>query len=62
MRHTVYRDVAGYPTVGVGHLVQPRDGLAVGDRISETQARAFLDADLRGAEAAARADVQGGVL
>lgn len=55
VRHTVYRDVAGYPTVGVGHLVQPRDGLAVGDRISETQARAFLDADLRGAEAAARA-------
>lgn len=42
VRQTVYRDVAGYPTVGVGHLVQPRDGLTVGDRISETQARAFL--------------------
>ena len=54
VRHTVYRDVAGYPTVGVGHLVRPGDGLAVGDRISEAQARAFLDADIRSAEAAAR--------
>lgn len=54
VRNTVYRDVAGYPTVGVGHLVRPGDGLGVGDRISDTQARAFLDADLRGAEAAAR--------
>lgn len=54
VRHTVYRDVAGYPTVGVGHLVRPGDGLALGDRISETQARAFLDADLKSAEEAAR--------
>lgn len=54
VRHTVYRDVAGYPTVGVGHLVRSGDGLRVGDRISDRQARAFLDADLRGAEAAAR--------
>lgn len=54
VRHTVYRDVAGYLTVGAGHLVQPRDGLTVGDRISETQARAFLDADLKSAETAAR--------
>lgn len=54
VRHTVYRDVAGYPTVGVGHLVRPGDGLGVGDRISDAQARAFLDADLRGAEDAAR--------
>lgn len=54
VRHTVYRDVAGYPTVGVGHLVRPGDGLRVGDRISDGQARAFLDADLKSAEAAAR--------
>ena len=54
VRHTVYRDVAGYPTVGVGHLVRPGDGLRPGDRISDAQARAFLDADLRGAQAAAR--------
>ena len=54
VRHTVYRDVAGYPTVGVGHLVRPGDGLRVGDRISDAQARAFLDADLSSAEAAAR--------
>ncbi len=54
VRHIVYRDVAGYPTVGVGHLLRPGDGLQVGDRISDAQARAFLDADLRIAEDAAR--------
>lgn len=55
VRHTVYRDAAGYPTVGIGHLVQPKDGLQVGDRISNAQALAFLAADLRAAEEEARA-------
>ncbi len=50
MRRTVYRDIAGNPTVGVGHLVRPGDGLGVGDRITQAQTRAFLDADLRAAE------------
>ena len=50
MRLTVYRDVAGYPTVGIGHLVRPEDGLRVGDRITRTQAMAFLKADLETAE------------
>ena len=54
VRYTVYRDVAGYPTVGVGHLVEPGDGLRVGDRISEEQALEFLEGDLAEAEAGVR--------
>ena len=54
VRYTVYRDVAGYPTVGVGHLVRAEDGLRVGDTISRAQALAFLDADIAHAEEAAR--------
>jgi GH24 family phage-related lysozyme (muramidase) len=52
VRLTVYRDVAGYPTVGVGHLVRPGDGLSVGDRISHDMALDFLEADLVHAEQA----------
>ena len=51
-RNVVYRDVAGYPTVGVGHLVRPADGLRVGDRVSQERILDFLDQDLREAEAA----------
>lgn len=54
VRYTVYRDVAGYPTVGVGHLVEPEDRLRVGDRVSEERVLAFLDADLAEAEAGVR--------
>ena len=54
VRYTVYRDVAGYPTVGVGHLVRPADNLRVGDRISDQQVLDFLDDDLRTAEAGVR--------
>ena len=50
VRLVVYRDVAGYPTVGVGHLVLPEDGLRVGDRITYDQAIDFLEHDLRKAE------------
>lgn len=50
VRLTVYRDVAGYPTVGVGHLVRPADGLKVGDRISYDEALDFLEKDLQRAE------------
>ena len=50
VRYTVYRDVAGYPTVGVGHLVLPQDNLRVGDRISDEQVLKFLDQDLKKAE------------
>ncbi|MGB3797358.1 MAG: lysozyme [Alteraurantiacibacter sp.] len=51
VRLVVYRDVAGYPTVGVGHLILPQDGLSVGDRITYEQAIAFLEEDLKTAEA-----------
>lgn len=58
VRYVVYRDVAGYPTVGIGHLVTPQDGLRVGDRISEDQALDFLEQDLKIAEAAVARLVQ----
>ncbi|WP_237164780.1 lysozyme [Paraurantiacibacter namhicola] len=51
VRYTVYRDVAGYPTVGVGHLIKPGDGLSVGDRVTEEQVLEFLEQDLAIAEA-----------
>ncbi|MBX7457181.1 lysozyme [Qipengyuania sp. 1NDH17] len=50
VRYTVYRDVAGYPTVGVGHLIRPADNLRVGDRISDEQVLDFLEQDLKTAE------------
>ncbi len=54
VRYVVYRDVAGYPTVGVGHLIDPGDNLRVGDRVSEEQVMAFLEADLIEAEEGVR--------
>lgn len=54
VRNVVYRDVAGYPTVGVGHLVLPEDGLRVGDRVSDDQILAFLESDLAKAESGVR--------
>ena len=54
VRYTVYRDVAGYPTVGVGHLIRPADNLRVGDRISDEQVLDFLDQDLAIAERGVR--------
>lgn len=50
VRYRVYRDVAGYPTVGVGHLVEPEDNLRLGDRISHERAMTLLEADLAEAE------------
>ncbi|QFT78229.1 Lysozyme RrrD [Erythrobacter sp. THAF29] len=54
VRYEVYRDVAGYPTVGVGHLVLPQDNLRVGDRISHQRAVSLLERDLAKAEKIAR--------
>jgi len=48
-RTVVYRDSLGKPTVGVGHLVKPEDGLKVGDTITEAQVQAFLDKDAKAA-------------
>ena len=50
VRLTVYRDVAGYPTVGVGHLVTAEDGLKVGDTITYERALELLEKDLVTAE------------
>ncbi|MCA0902418.1 lysozyme [Qipengyuania aquimaris] len=54
VRYTVYRDVAGYPTVGVGHLITPEDNLRVGDRISEERVLSLLERDLQTAERGVR--------
>ncbi|WP_233998046.1 lysozyme [Erythrobacter sp. QSSC1-22B] len=50
VRQVVYRDVAGYPTVGVGHLIEPQDNLRVGDRVTKAQVLRFLDGDIAEAE------------
>ena len=52
VRDVVYRDVAGFPTVGCGHLVTPADGLRVGDRVGYDRIIDFLEDDLREAERA----------
>ena len=52
VRLTVYRDVAGYPTVGVGHLIKAGDGLRVGETVSYDDVLDFLEADLAVAEEA----------
>jgi GH24 family phage-related lysozyme (muramidase) len=52
VRDVVYRDVAGFPTVGVGHLVTPADGLRLGERVSYDTILDFLEQDLAEAEAA----------
>ncbi len=54
VRNKVYLDSLGKPTVGIGHLVVPGDGLAVGDTISDAQVSAFFARDGAGALAAAR--------
>lgn len=50
IRLKVYRDSKGLPTVGVGHLVVPADGLKVGDKITQDQCDTFLANDLKTAE------------
>lgn len=49
-RLKVYLDPIGKPTVGVGHLVRPKDKLKVGQRITKAQSEAFLIEDLKVAE------------
>jgi lysozyme len=53
-RRTVYRDCAGYPTVGVGHLVSRADRLQIGDRVSRDQVLDFLDRDVAEAQQSVR--------
>jgi len=54
VRYDVYRDVAGYPTVGVGHLVLPEDNLRLGNTISHERAMQLLEQDLKKAEKGVR--------
>lgn len=55
VRRKVYLDSVRKPTVGVGHLILPQDGLKVGDVISDAQVDAFLRQDVRIAEKAVNA-------
>ncbi|AKH41187.1 hypothetical protein WYH_00121 [Croceibacterium atlanticum] len=52
VRHTVYRDAAGNPTVGVGHLVAASDGLRIGQRVGQDRILDFLEEDLKEAKRA----------
>ncbi|WP_305095667.1 lysozyme [Croceibacterium aestuarii] len=52
VRYHVYRDVAGNPTVGVGHLVTAEDGLSVGQRVGQDRILDFFEEDLKQAESA----------
>lgn len=45
VRYVVYADSLGKPTVGIGHLVLPRDNLKVGDTVSRDQVAAFFALD-----------------
>jgi lysozyme len=49
-RDHVYRDVAGFPTIGYGHLIKPTESFPEG--IAEPQAAAILAADVQAAEQA----------
>lgn len=49
-RDRVYRDGAGFPTIGYGHLVKPSESFPNG--IDETKAAAILADDIQAAEQA----------
>jgi len=49
-RDHVYLDVAGFPTIGYGHLVKPTESFPAG--VTESQAAAILASDLQEAEQA----------
>ena len=49
-RDRVYRDVAGLPTIGYGHLIKPTESFP--DGIAEPQAAAILASDVQEAEQA----------
>lgn len=49
-RGQVYRDVAGFPTIGYGHLIKPGETFPNG--ITEPQAAAILSSDVQEAEQA----------
>lgn len=52
--YKVYPDSLGKPTVGIGHLVIPKDKLKIGDVIDKARVSAFFKADSAAAMAAAK--------
>jgi lysozyme len=52
--HEVYVDSRGFNTVGYGHKVLEEDGLALGDTITEEEAKALFEKDMAWAEPAAK--------
>jgi lysozyme len=46
VRNDVYRDSAGYLTVGVGHLVKPGESYKLGQRISDEEVDRLLREDV----------------
>ncbi|HBY60155.1 MAG TPA: hypothetical protein DEH78_10055 [Solibacterales bacterium] len=56
-RKEVYKDSAGNPTVGHGHLVTSGDRLKIRDEITTIQADALFDADVPKSEEGVRAGV-----
>lgn len=53
-RLDVYKDAAGLPTVGVGHLVKPGESYVLGQRISRQESERLLRDDLKMTEDAVR--------
>ena len=49
-RDRIYRDAAGFPTIGYGHLVRPDESFPIG--VTESQAAAILATDVQQAEQA----------
>ncbi len=49
-RDHVYLDVAGFPTIGYGHLIKPHESFP--KAIAEAQAAAILSSDVQDAESA----------
>lgn len=48
--YKVYLDVAGYKTVGVGHLVKPSEKYSIGQRVTPEEVDRLLTEDLKIAE------------
>jgi lysozyme len=49
-RDRIYLDVAGFPTIGYGHLIKPHESFPNG--ITESQATSILSSDVQDAEQA----------
>lgn len=57
-KKVVYKDQAGFATVGVGHKVLPNDNLRIGDRVDDNRIKDFLMKDLERAAKAVTDSVE----